>query len=354
MGCRKYLCETCHSYHKTFEATRKHRVVTIEDILSGKVSLSAEVESICKVHGEPYKYYCKDEKKAICHDCVILKKCPHEHDRITIDEAAQNKSEELDCLVKRSVNTLKKYQEAMKATEVVGKELEIHSQIAKHVLTKVEQEYINLVKKTVKGFRDEIEKIKAGKIKELDQKKAKLESTIEDIRRANDDATRVIKSEFKMEVLSSHTTLSAQLHKLLQNQPVSADKALSYVKFEAAPLTMPTIGKVVKNGSLVESWKLVEQFSTGDFENLHGLVINQDGDIGLTSYENGVRIFTRSGETKCAFTDCPNQVVSIAMTPDKKYVVDGMERYYYLTVKGIRFLIYHYMICKINYLMLIL
>ena len=163
MDCRKYLCETCHSYHKTFEAMKDHRVVNMEDILSGKVNLSVEIENICKEHGQPYRYYCKDEKKAICQDCVILKKCPNEHDRITIAEAAQNKSEELDGLVKRGADTLKKYQEALKATGYVGRELEIHSQIAKHALAKVEQYYISLIKKTVKRFEDEIEKIKTGK-----------------------------------------------------------------------------------------------------------------------------------------------------------------------------------------------
>ena len=301
----------------------KHRVVTMEDILSGKVSLSAEVESICKVHGEPYKYYCKDEQKAICQDCVILKKCPTEHDRITIDEAAQSKSEELDGLVKRSVKTLKKYQEAVKATELVGKELEIHTQIAKDVLSKVEQDYSNLVKKTVKRFGDEIEKIKAEKIKELNEKKANLGSTIEEITKAKEDATRVIKSKFKIEVVSSHTTLSAQLQNLLKNQPVSADKAIGYVKFEAAPLTMPTIGEVVKDEAQVQRWQLIKQFRTEDFERLHGLVINEVGDIGLTSAENGVQVFTRSGERKCILINGPKQVLSIAMTLDNKYVVDG-------------------------------
>ena len=319
MDCKQYLCGKCNASHKSLKTMRNHRVVTMEDILSGKVNLSAEVENVCKEHEQPYRYYCKDEKKVICQDCVILKKCPHEHDRITIDEAAQNKSEELEGFVKKSAETLQKYQEAVKATENVEKELEFHSTIAKNALSKVEQDYIILVKKTVTTFGDEIEKIKMERINELDKKKINLESTMEQITKANKDATKVIKSESKMEVISTHATLSTQLQKLSKSQPVAADKSLGYVKFEAAIPSIPTIGQLLKDGTPEEGWKLTGQFSTGEFNDLYGLALNQDDNIVVCSWEKGVKVFSRNGEAKSALYGFPGSV-SVAVLADNKYV----------------------------------
>ena len=323
MDCKEYLCEKCYASHKTFKAMKHHRIVDIKDIISGKVSLSAEDENICKEHQEPYKYYCKDEKKAICQDCVILKECPTEHDRITLDKAVENQTRELKGLLKTTTGLLKKYEGAVRSTEIVAKELEIHSTLAKDALAKVKQDYIKHVEDIGKQFEAEVDKTKMNRINELGKRKDSLESTMKNIQKVNDDAAKLITSESKMAVLSSRTTQFTK--QLLQSQPEAAGKTLGYVRFEPAPLTMPTIGKVVKNGSTAQRWKLIEQFSTGNFHEICGLVVNQDGDIGLTSDGNGVTIFTRSGKTKFAFKGCPAHVASVAMTTTNKYVIDGEE-----------------------------
>ena len=181
-------------------------MVDINDIISGKVSLSAEDENICKEHREPYKYYCTDEKKAICQDCVILKECPTEHDRITLDKAVENQTRQLKGLLKTTTGLLKKYEGAVRSTEIVAKELEIHSTLAKDALAEVKQDYIKCVEDIGKHFEAKVDKIKMNRINELGKRKNSFELTMKDIQKVNDDAAKLIKSESKMAVLSFRTT----------------------------------------------------------------------------------------------------------------------------------------------------
>ena len=159
----------------------------------------------------------------------------------------------------------------MKATECVGKELEIQSILAKNALAKVKHDYIKLVEEAVKQSEAELEQIKMERVKKLGEKKSSLESMMKDMKKVTDEAAKLIKSGSKTELVSSHTTLSTKLQKLSQSQPQAADKTLGYVKFQPAATTIPTIGQVVKNGSPAQRWKLSEQFSTGDFKELYGL-----------------------------------------------------------------------------------
>ena len=91
-------------------------------------------------------------------------------------KAAQEKSKDLEDLVKKSSEILKKYQDSVKEVDVVEKELEIHSQTAEDALARVDQEYIKLVKKTVRSFNEEICKIKEEKNKGTRQEEGHFEN----------------------------------------------------------------------------------------------------------------------------------------------------------------------------------
>ena len=295
----------------------KHRVVSMEDILSGKVSLD-EFDEKCTQHDQEYRYYCKDEKKAICQDCVILKVCPTDHDRITIDEAAQIKSTELDGLIKESADTLKKYQEAVKATAVMEKDLEIHSQIAKDTLVKTKHQYIDLLEKTAKKYEEEIEQIKTERMNILVEKKNDLTSTVKKVEKVNNIARKVLKSGSNMGVISTHAILSTQLQELSCIQPQAADKALVYVKLETAVPEIETMGQLLKDGTPGERWTLAGQFSTGEFNKLHGLALDQHDNIVVCSWEKGVKVFSRDGQVKNAIYGASG-AMGVTVTPDNRY-----------------------------------
>ncbi|XP_072014189.1 E3 ubiquitin-protein ligase TRIM71-like [Amphiura filiformis] len=322
VDCKEYLCDTCYTYHKAIKAMKDHKVITMEDILAGKVNLKKEEEyRYCKMHGKLCEYYCQNEKRALCRDCVILNECPAQHTRISLKKAAQNHMDELKDLMKQSEATLKKFQEAVKTTTNVRAELEIYSQIATDSLERIEKECIDLVKKTVNDFKGKVDQIKQERIKLLGQKQTNLESTMKDIQKATEDTTRVLASESEFEIISTHALLSLQLQQLSKYKPEAVDMSLSYVKFKAATPAIPNIGQLLKDGTLTlgEEWKLAGQFSTGDFDRLHGLDINKEGDVVVCSVEKGAKIFSREGQVKCTLFDSPG-TLDVAVTPNHNYV----------------------------------
>ncbi|XP_072040145.1 uncharacterized protein [Amphiura filiformis] len=319
IDCKENLCQKCYASHMTLKVMKNHRIVTMTDIYSGKVNLLATEGNVCKAHKEPYKYFCTSENKLICQDCVILKECPTEHDRVTLETAAQVQLEELGGFIKESTDILMKYKETVQETEIVGKELEIHSQIAKESVAIAEQKCADLLWQTAQTIKDEIDKIKLQRIKTLDENKATLESTIRNIEKINKDTSRMITSGSTMEVISSHVTLSEKLKKLLQCPPCETDKALSNITFKVAIPASISIGQLFTTGTPETTWKLVGQFSTAEFDQLYGLDVTQDGDIAVCSWRQGVKVFTRSGEvlhTLYRYTGA----MDVAVTHDNKYL----------------------------------
>ena len=319
MDCKEYLCENCYASHQAFKAMKDHKIIAMEDILSGKVNFRKEEENRhCKVHGKLCEYYCETEKKSLCRDCVILNECPIEHSRISLKKASQIHSDELKVLLLKNNDTLKKYEEAVMMTSCVKKELEINSQVGGELLNKAEKEYIQQIKDMFQKFRADIHELKMERMSELDQKEADLKSTIGEIKSAGENTQKVIQSDCEFEILSSYTNLSTQLQQLSKSQPIAANPNLGYVKFEAAIPMIPTIGQLLKDGTPGERWKLTGQFSTGEFAELHGLSLDQDDNIALCSFGKGVRVFSRDGQVKCTIYDSLG-AVDVAVSPDNRY-----------------------------------
>ncbi|XP_072045109.1 E3 ubiquitin-protein ligase TRIM71-like [Amphiura filiformis] len=333
VDCKEYLCDICYASHKTLKSMKDHKVITIENILAGKFNLLKEEENrYCKVHGKLCEYFCEIEKRALCRDCVILNECPAWHTRVSLKKAAQNHTEELHDLIRKSDDTLKMFQEAVKTTTNVMAELEINSQIAIDSLERIEQECIDLVKKTANEFKGKVDQIKQKRIKLLGQKQTNLESTIKDIQKATEDSTKVLESESEFEIISTHTTMVSQFQRLSKSQPEAVDKSLGYVKFEAAKPVTLTIGQLLKDGirAMDEEWELAGQFSTGDFDDLSGLDINKEGDIVVCSWVKGAKVFSREGQVKCTLHECPG-AVDVAVTVDQKYETIPIGEYQFTT-----------------------
>ncbi|XP_072013130.1 E3 ubiquitin-protein ligase TRIM56-like [Amphiura filiformis] len=322
VDCKEYLCDICYTSHKIFKVMKDHKVISMEDVIAGKVNLKKEEENrYCKVHGKLREYYCENEKKALCRDCVILNECSTQHTHVSLKKAAQTHSDELKDLIRQSDNTLKKFQEAVKSTTNVRAELEIYSQLAMEALERTEQECIDLVKKTVKDFKEKLDQIKQVKIKVLGQKKTNLESTMKEIQKATEDTTRVLESESEFEIISTHATMSSQLTKLSESQPEAVDMSLAYIKIKSAPV-IPNIWQLLKDENLaLQKWDLVGQFSTRNFDKLHGLDINKEGDIVVCSIDKGARVFSRDGQIKCTLNESPG-ALDVAVTPNHEYVTN--------------------------------
>ncbi len=320
VNCREYLCDTCFNFHNNLKAMKDHKIITMDDILSGHVNLKkAEENRYCKTHGKLYEYYCEIEKRALCSDCIATNDC--QHSCVSLKKAARKHADELQGLVRQNVNKL---QEAVRVTRNARAELDINSQLAKESLAKKEEEYIDLVKKTVSKLNKKVDQIKEVRTQLLHNKQAELESTIEVIHEATEETIRVLESEVDIEILSSHATLSSQLQDLSLSQLHTSDKSLGYVSFKATMPSTLNMGQLLTNGRVGEKWKQVGEFRTGAFDELHGLDINEDGDVVVCSWEKGVRVFTREGKVKCKLFEHTG-AVDVAVTQQQTYVIVTQE-----------------------------
>ncbi len=301
---------------------KDHKVITMEDILAGKVNVKKEEENrYCKEHGKLCEYYCETEERVLCRDCVILNKCAADHTRVSIQEAAQNYTGELRELKRKCDDTLKTFEAAVEATRNVRSELNMQYQTTKDYLAKVEQEYIELMKKRMKELQRTVDQIKQNRERRLDEKQSNLELIIKDFEQAAENTSRVLQSESEYEILSTHAILSTQMQKLSKSKPEAADKCLGFIKFEAAIPVISPVGKLLvsEDGTLEEEWKKMGEFNTGDFTDLLGLDIDRADNIVLCSWEKGARVFTREGKIKCTLYDSPGSV-DVAVTKDNKYL----------------------------------
>ena len=313
------MCENCYTSHMTFRAMKDHKIIKMEDILTGRVNLTKEEENrYCKVHGKLCEYYCETEKKSLCRDCVILNECPPEHSRVSLKKASQIHSDELKDLLEKSSAALKKYEEAVVTTNRVRKELEIHSQLGKEILKKAEKDYTDKVKETFKKFEAEVDSIQVKRMAELDQNEVDLKSTMKKIKSITEHTEKIIKTESEFEIVSSHSNLSTQLQQFSQFQPVATDQKLGYIKFQASIPKNSTMGHLIKYGMPGGRWKLTSQFNTGEFNTLCGLALDEDDKVVLCSWEKGAGVFSRAGELKCTIYNYPG-AVDVVVSPDNKY-----------------------------------
>ena len=86
---------------------KDRHIGTIQDLASGQISTESR---FCKTHGDlQVRYYCETEEKQVCVDCVSLKICPVEHERVALKDAAQKQSFLIDELVKKCNKNKKKF-----------------------------------------------------------------------------------------------------------------------------------------------------------------------------------------------------------------------------------------------------
>ncbi|XP_035690931.1 tripartite motif-containing protein 2-like [Branchiostoma floridae] len=87
--CTDYLCRKCNDTHCRFKVTTSHKVVAIQDLLSGKAvaELRARETSRCEDHHELNKFYCDTCHRVICLHCVVTAHKDHQY--VEIEKAAE-------------------------------------------------------------------------------------------------------------------------------------------------------------------------------------------------------------------------------------------------------------------------
>ncbi|XP_078482749.1 uncharacterized protein LOC100177710 isoform X1 [Ciona intestinalis] len=164
LDCTDYLCRDCQLCHCQTKFTKKHKIVSLKDLRSGKYSLEIQTRAkvFCPNHpDETCREICKTCFVPACHEC--LQNIHSDHQKKDLKEAVANQKERTEQLLQRSTESR---QSLMKNMEETKKQ--------KNSINRASKASINTVQRRAKIIVDAAkmheEKIVKG-IKEMNKKR---------------------------------------------------------------------------------------------------------------------------------------------------------------------------------------
>ena len=314
IDCKKSLCQQCLTHHNEF--TEGHHVATIEQFKSGQVST---VGRVCQVHNEQVRYYCETEDKQVCMDCISLKTCPIEHERVTLKEAAKKHTELINELREKCTENKKKMQDALKNSNIVISTLNDSTRKVKLQILKRKEQYLGQVNQVFTAKIYNARAVQVDRLKEIEEKTKVLESEVGKLEEAEKEALDLTASNSDFKITYEFSSLSKKLNELALLDPAVPDTSLGYLTFESIPMIIPHAGHLL----LQKRWRLAAQFPTTGVKEPNGIAINNNGDIAVTSFKKGLKVFSRDGQVKYSMMDSCSRITDVTVSFDNRYVVTG-------------------------------
>ena len=120
--CGEFICATCTTVHKQWDAFAKHEVVAMEQFESKvkKLDVLKKVTLYCPLHqGKELEMYCETCEELICHNCIVKKHRDHHYDLVS-DTFEKHKAE--------ITTSLDKVEEKLGVTNKALEQLDVRSQ----------------------------------------------------------------------------------------------------------------------------------------------------------------------------------------------------------------------------------
>ena len=122
--CGEFICATCTTVHKQWDAFAKHEVVAMEQFESKVKQLHAlkKVTLYCPLHqGRELEIYCETCEELICHNCTVSNHCRPEHKYKLVSDTFEKHKAEI-------TTSLDKVEEKLGLTNEALEQLDVRSQ----------------------------------------------------------------------------------------------------------------------------------------------------------------------------------------------------------------------------------
>ena len=96
--CGEFICATCTTVHREWDAFAKHEVIAMEQFENKVKQLDAlkKVTIYCSLHqGKELEIYCETCEELICHNCTVSKHCRPEHKYVLVSDAFEKHKAEI-------------------------------------------------------------------------------------------------------------------------------------------------------------------------------------------------------------------------------------------------------------------
>ncbi|XP_063965573.1 E3 ubiquitin-protein ligase TRIM45-like [Lytechinus pictus] len=176
--CNNYICDKCLHCHQYLSVFEDHEIVSMDDVIEGKVSIGHLFEK-CSIHKlENKDMYCEDCKVQVCHKCVLVGHKAHEiKNQVDFEQELRRKVEDL-------------------AQRCADKKTELEKNIQNIEIQRHE------VHTAVQTLLDDVRQAYTIKAKELEENLRNLTDQINALKHSFDDDLNVLKSKDRQVIKS--------------------------------------------------------------------------------------------------------------------------------------------------------
>ena len=249
--CNTYMCEKCSISHEQLSLFFEgHLVTSVDDVLSGKVSLDHMTEK-CLMHKHENKdLFCEECKLHICLKCVIVEHRDHKiKNQSDFEKQLQQK---IDELTERCGEKKAELEKNIQNSEIRRQEVHIAVQKLQSEVSEAYRKKASQLKENERILKEEIKSLQREFDKDLDTLKAQDRQKIKSITStaslvANDRLGRL-----ETDSLAAHTLLCEELDGLLkENVDKTSAAGISQTaqlkRFVPADDGVVDLGKVVND-----------------------------------------------------------------------------------------------------------
>ncbi|XP_063969606.1 E3 ubiquitin-protein ligase TRIM45-like [Lytechinus pictus] len=176
--CNNYICDRCLQPHQYMTMFEDHEIVSMEDVIEGKVSIGHQFEK-CSIHKQENKdMFCDDCKVRVCLRCVVVGHKVHN---------IKNQSD-FEQKLRRKVTEL--------AKQCAAKKAELEKNIQNIELQRHE------VHTAMQKLLDDVSQAYSIKVKELEGNLQDLIEQINELKRSFEDDLNILKSKERQRIKS--------------------------------------------------------------------------------------------------------------------------------------------------------
>ncbi|XP_035675221.1 tripartite motif-containing protein 2-like [Branchiostoma floridae] len=316
--CPDYLCQTCNDMHGRFKANRSHKVVTVQDLQSGKAAaeLRARETSKCEDHQELNKFYCDTCHRVICLHCVVTAHKDHQY--VEIEKASEREGANIKAKLAKVKNTADLHQNWIQDLQSVKDEWSSEVQRAEEQIRKQVNSIMEAAKKVGNDRIAQLRAMNAAREKQMEAAMEAAEMDLASVRSCVQFTDNVLEYGSPAELMSVAGELTerldqtadekkadkAEMTKDLVNLTVepstyNVDQEVSKLVGEIRKTLIPMLSSpptlttqvrhnmvIGKDAGALKRIKVVGENRLGQSNHLTSLAVTAEGDIVATDHGN--------------------------------------------------------------------
>ncbi|XP_078611828.1 tripartite motif-containing protein 2-like [Branchiostoma floridae x Branchiostoma japonicum] len=209
--CTDYLCNVCNDTHRGLKGTRSHKVITIQDLQSGRIAneIRARESSKCEDHNELNKFYCDTCHRVICLHCVVTAHKDHQY--VEIEKAAERERARIKAKLSTVKNTADLHEKWIEELQSVKNDWPLQVQRTEEQIEQQAEAIIEAVQKVKSEKISQLRAMNAARQKQMEAAMEAAEMNLASAKSCAQFTDNVLEYGSPAEVMSVAGELTARM-----------------------------------------------------------------------------------------------------------------------------------------------